>query len=382
MSNFVKLDFAPLLVTGSNYVPWSVDIKNHLRSKSLIETLDDKDNSSESDKATALIFIRRHIDESLKNEHLTVENPSELWMSLKDRYDHQRDVILPKYRDAWNTLRFQDFKRVSDYNSTMFSIVSYLKYCGITITDKEMIEKTLSTFHASGITLQQQYRLQGFQEYSKLITNLLVAEEQNELLIKNHQSRPTGSKPFTEANFVRTNKLEPVNNFQGRGRGRGRGHGQGRGRGSYYDNSPKTVNHHHKRNRDEWNQENYNKWEMSSNSANNQGSSCHRCGMKGHWYKTCRTPDYFVKLYQESRSRKEKGKGKEVNLIENPLNEFAHFGAPDFHNDIGDTDGDYTSAKGTNYVDQDPIKEYTHLGESDFYHGHTRDSNEQGDGGN
>ncbi|CAM8931243.1 unnamed protein product [Rhodiola kirilowii] len=308
MSNFVNLDFALLLVTGSNYVPWSVDIKNHLRSKSLIEKLDDKDNSSESDKATALIFIRRHIDESLKNEHLTVENPSELWMSLKDRYDHQRDVILQKYRDAWNTLRFQDFKKVSDYNSTMFSIVSYFKYNGITIIDKEMMEKTLSTFHASGITLQQQYRLQGFQEYSKFITNLLVAEEQNELLIKNHQSRPTGSKPFTEANFVRTDKPELVNNFQGRGRGRGRGRGQGRGQGSYYDNSPKTVNHHHKRNRDEWNQENYNKWERSSNSANNQGSSCHRCGMKGHWYKICRPQIISSTSIKNQETEKEKRK--------------------------------------------------------------------------
>ena len=50
----------------------------------------------------------------------------------------------------------QDFKKVSDYNSAMFRIVSQLKFCGVDITDEEMLEKTYSTFHASNITLQQQ----------------------------------------------------------------------------------------------------------------------------------------------------------------------------------------------------------------------------------
>uniref|UniRef100_A0A0D3DNX8 CCHC-type domain-containing protein n=1 Tax=Brassica oleracea var. oleracea TaxID=109376 RepID=A0A0D3DNX8_BRAOL len=42
-------------------------------------------------------------------------------------------------------------------------------------------------------------------------------------------------------------------------------------------------------------------------------SVCYRCGCKGHWSRTCRTPPHLCKLYQEST----KGKAKEVNLTEN-----------------------------------------------------------------
>ena len=56
--------------------------------------------------------------------------------------------MLPSTRDEWNALRFQDIKKVSDYNSTMFRIVSQLKFCEVDITDEEMLEKTYSIFHA------------------------------------------------------------------------------------------------------------------------------------------------------------------------------------------------------------------------------------------
>ena len=63
-----------------------------------------------------------------------------------------------------------------------------------------MLEKTFSTFYASNVLLQQQYRVQGFTEYNQLIYVLLVAEQNNELLLKNHYARPTGSAPFPEVN--------------------------------------------------------------------------------------------------------------------------------------------------------------------------------------
>ena len=59
-----------------------------------------------------------------------------------------------------------------------------------------MLEKTFTTFHASNVLLQQQYRERRSTEYSQLISCLLVAENNNELLMKNHQPRPTGSEAF------------------------------------------------------------------------------------------------------------------------------------------------------------------------------------------
>ncbi|KAJ9546417.1 hypothetical protein OSB04_018960 [Centaurea solstitialis] len=84
-----------------------------------------------------------------KTEYLTIKDPLILLKNLRDRYDHQRTVILPKARYEWFYLRFQDFKSVSEYNSAMFRITSQLTLCGEKITDEEMLEKTFSTFHAS-----------------------------------------------------------------------------------------------------------------------------------------------------------------------------------------------------------------------------------------
>ena len=98
-----------------------------------------------------------------------------------------------------------------------------------------MLEKTFTAFHASNVLLQQQYRERRFTKYYELIACLLVAERNNELLLQNHQSRPTGSKAFPEANAT---FASPHSNKQGQkngptmGKGRGRGGGRGRGRGN------------------------------------------------------------------------------------------------------------------------------------------------------
>ncbi|CAM8916922.1 unnamed protein product [Rhodiola kirilowii] len=125
MSNLAKLEFSPLDISGKNYMPWTIDIETHLDSMDLHETIIEGNTSSKVDKAKSLIFLRRHLDENLQNGYLTVKDPSDLWKNLKDRVDHQRDVMLPLYRDKWATLRFQDFAKVGDYNSEMIKIVSH-----------------------------------------------------------------------------------------------------------------------------------------------------------------------------------------------------------------------------------------------------------------
>ena len=67
----------------------------------LIDIIKENNNTSLKDKAKSIIFLRRHLDEGLKYEYLTVKDSSVLWKDLKDRYDHQRDVILPVVTDEW-----------------------------------------------------------------------------------------------------------------------------------------------------------------------------------------------------------------------------------------------------------------------------------------
>jgi len=47
-------------------------------------------------------------------------------------------------------------------------------------------------FHASNVLLQQQYRERNFTRYSELISCFIVAEQNNKLLMKNHQIPSNG----------------------------------------------------------------------------------------------------------------------------------------------------------------------------------------------
>ena len=76
----------------------------------------------------------------------------------------------------------QTGRRVAEYNSILFKISSKLQLCGDKITELDMLEKTYSIFHALNVLLQQQYRERSFAKYSKLISCLLMIEQNNEFI--------------------------------------------------------------------------------------------------------------------------------------------------------------------------------------------------------
>ncbi|XP_026443227.1 uncharacterized protein LOC113343155 [Papaver somniferum] len=285
MSDLSKLNFMALDINGKNYLSWILDAKVHLSAASLGNTFVLGNNESSEDRSKALIFICHHLDEALKSRYFTVKNPYTLWIELKDRFDHQKTVILPRARYEWMHIRLQYFKSVSAYNSTLFQIVSRLKLCGETMKDSDLPEKTYSTFHASNILLQQQYRERNFTKYSELISCLLVAEQNNELLLRNHQNRPTGSAPAPE-----------VNDTVSESRGKKHGHWLGPKHFNYKKKGG-HYSHHHKGKKNNIfpkpkgkNSENYSK--------KHNESICRRCGSLGHWEKVSRMPNHLVDLYK------------------------------------------------------------------------------------
>ncbi|CAN6684079.1 unnamed protein product [Malus baccata var. baccata] len=251
MVNLAKLYFVALDITRKNYFTWVVDTKIHLKAGNLGETIKEENNASSQDRAKVMIFIRSHLDEGLKSEYLTVEDPLALWKTLRNRYNHQKTMILPRARYEWTHLRIQDFKLVAKYNSAMFRISSQIKLCGETITEEDMLENTFNTFHALNVLMQQQYRERSFIKYYQLIFVLLVDKQNNELLMKNHQSRPTGFAPF----LVEVNATSSGGNNHKRGCGHKRGwwNGKGKNHGVQFHNqvprhnsglSFKIVNRH------------------------------------------------------------------------------------------------------------------------------------------
>jgi len=141
--------------------------RNASRVNGSTETIKEMNSTSSQDKAKATIFIRRHLDECLKCEYLTVRDPRLLWKNLKERFDYQKKVVLPVTHWWIECFALPRLQESQHYNSAMFRIVFQLKFCGVDITNEEMLEKTYSIFHASNITLQQQYRLRGFKKILK-----------------------------------------------------------------------------------------------------------------------------------------------------------------------------------------------------------------------
>ncbi|KAL0454748.1 UNVERIFIED_CONTAM: hypothetical protein Slati_0814000 [Sesamum latifolium] len=210
----------------------------------------------------------------------------------------------------------------------MFQIVSKLRLCGDDVTDEQILGKIFSTFHASNLVLQQQYRERGFKTYSELISCLLVAEENNQLLLNNHHTQPTGSKPLLE-NSAALPEANATSSRNGHGRyhGSSRGHSYGRGRGRGRGHGNDLGNYHNT-----WINPNIQK--NNGNKAKNQPKKTtnadlfHRCGMSGHWSRTCSTAQHLVKLYQASV--KAKGKEVETNFVEAGISDNTHIDASNF----------------------------------------------------
>ncbi|KAM1366042.1 hypothetical protein ACFX2F_044382 [Malus domestica] len=101
MSNLNKLDFNILEVSRRNYLKWVQDVKLHLTTNgisAIMEACTDDKHVDEAQKATTMIFIRRHIHDALQTEYLAEDDPHTLWLALADRFDHQKDIYLPEAR--------------------------------------------------------------------------------------------------------------------------------------------------------------------------------------------------------------------------------------------------------------------------------------------
>ena len=209
------------------------------------------------------------------------------------------------------------------------------------------MEKTFSTMHASNVLLQQQYRQCGFKKYSDLINVMLVAEKNNELLMRNHNMRPPGAAPYPEANAV--NDMN-ANTKRGDGRKNSRGYKKWKGRGNDRKQGYGKGNFPQKHGHPGESSSKGMKQKVQrgpTTTPNKTKSQCYRCGMTGHWAKVCRTAKHLCELYQASQ--KEKGKDVEANFATNNAPQIPTLDLEDmFANDVETGDG-FPYDEGTNF---------------------------------
>jgi hypothetical protein len=167
-------------------------------------------------------------------------------------------------------------------------INSKLRFCNSAISDADLIEKTLSTFHPNMRILAEQHRQQKYKKHSELIYALLQAEKHNEILDKNNLSRPTGTLSLPEAHFNSHNAQNS--------RGTKRNHRRSKGKWKRNENQNSNGA-----------QKNKNHFKRSDKGNTSQG--CYRCGCNTHIAKKCTTSKHLVSLYQQSIGKGKKAQG-------------------------------------------------------------------------
>ena len=198
-------------------------------------------------------------------------------------------------RREWGQLRFLDFKSVEAYNAAIHRIVAQLRFCGQVVTELEMIEKTLETFHPTNMVLQQQYRNNKYMKYCDLINVLLTAEAHNELLMKNFNMRPAGTQapPEAHASFRNNKGKGPFKNKGAKNHGH---HGPKGGKFKKHMHGGQKSNGNSKGKSPQDSKGN-------ANGAKHSKEGCFRCGSKKHWSRTCTAEPHLIELYQEWKKR-------------------------------------------------------------------------------
>ena len=176
---------------------------------------------------------------------------------------------------------------MEQYNSILHRIVTCLKLCGEKITDADMIDKTLSTFHPNYVQIQRQYRQAKYEKYSELVSVLMEAQGEDETLVENHTSRPTGSLAVPEVH---------ANSFK-------KGKNQDHRKGSW-KNGGKVKKTFFKKKGGNRNWKPQKGTTSTNGEYGKQDQVCFKCGTKGHWSRICRTPKHLIELYQEKHGKR------------------------------------------------------------------------------
>jgi hypothetical protein len=186
------LMFKALAADGTNYLEWSINIKSYLSSVGLETALTSPtpEDLPTTSRWKALFTLRRHLSASLQQQYLQADNLGTLWNQLVSRFHHEQTIFLPQARTDWIGLRVMDFPNILAFDAELHRIVAQLRLCGETITEKDLIDKTLSTFPPASATLSQQFRLIKCTTHSMLMSHLLLAEKQQAFLLKNAESKP------------------------------------------------------------------------------------------------------------------------------------------------------------------------------------------------
>ena len=127
---------------------WSNDAQAYLVAEKLDGMLKEKTAvaAPTTSKWKALLMLHKHLDYSLKKQYLQIDTPHDLCRQLKKYFPHKKTIYLPQASNDWLQLRVMDFSDLMTFNAEIRCITVQLHLYEETVEEKELIDKTLSTF--------------------------------------------------------------------------------------------------------------------------------------------------------------------------------------------------------------------------------------------
>ena len=286
MSGKHKFDVLPL--SGIEYPDWALQAKMYLRAEGLTETIHESfklpsNNTSQAQevvkKASKAAFILlRHMEPSLRKHYQRQENPAVIWQSLEQRFNTDRErTELPILQNEWERLRFYNFKSVTEFASELYRITTEMEHCGDKVTEQQKIQKTLSTFHPQNYAISTELEMKSYETFDTLVSVLLRQEKHLNLIQRNYDERLKSNEAVKSVD----KHTEPESHFTSK-------------------NSMKFKRQNKRFHKS-------NKKVKGIKRSNKQGKSshntCYKCGMRGHWAKSCKTSKFHQQMYQQLKNK-------------------------------------------------------------------------------
>ena len=200
-----------------------------------------------------------------------------------------------------------DFPDISTFNSELHHIVAQLRLCGEELIEPKLITKTLSTFPIASAVLTQQYHNMKFRTHAKLMSFLLLAEKEHQILLKNIEARLAQDTSTVETHAVeiglkQKHKQRHQTCRQVPPRDKSRNPSQSQ-------SQSQLQNRHQPKSRGQSNE-----GRSPPNDQNSQ--TCHKCGRTGHIARNCRASQYVVSIYKELQDLKSRPVPREAHSLD------------------------------------------------------------------
>ncbi|XP_048631493.1 uncharacterized protein LOC125606582 [Brassica napus] len=188
MSSFIPSDYKALDLSVNNYLDWAINTSAVLKSRGLGKCIKYGNDTLACERHRAIMIMRHHLCEDLRDEFGYVNDPHNLWSFLNSRFC---EPLLHESKKKWEALRFQDYEPVDNYHSDLMRSTYSLKLCGELVINEDLLNKTRDTFHSEEVLLSHQAKVLDSEmkipEANKATFDKKRSEEDSEWTLMDHE---------------------------------------------------------------------------------------------------------------------------------------------------------------------------------------------------